>query len=91
MKYETNVIHKGVFYPAGTDVPVGAPVSVEMTDNVPDGALDTNADGSVNAYDEDGNVVGTISAEDVEQLQEQSGEELEEHDKPKRGRKPKEA
>lgn len=22
MKYETNVIHKGVFYPAGTDVPV---------------------------------------------------------------------
>ena len=23
MKYETNVINKGVFYPAGTDVPVG--------------------------------------------------------------------
>lgn len=23
MKYETNVIHKGVFYPAGTDVPAG--------------------------------------------------------------------
>ena len=91
MKYETNVIHKGVFYPAGTDVPVGAPVSVEMTDNVPDGALDTNADGSVNAHDEDGNVVGTISAEDVEQLQEQAGEALEEQDKPKRGRKPKEA
>lgn len=22
MKYETNVIHKGVFYPSGTDVPV---------------------------------------------------------------------
>ena len=23
MKHKTNVIHKGVFYPAGTDVPVG--------------------------------------------------------------------
>ena len=91
MKYETNVIHKCVFYPAGADVPVGAPVSVEMTDDVPDGALDANADGSVNAYDEDGNVVGTVSAEDVEQLQEQAGEALEEQDKPKRGRKPKEA
>ena len=91
MKYETNVIHKGVFYPAGTDVPVGAPVSVEMTDDVPDGALDTNADGSVNSYDEEGNVVGAVSAEEVEQLQEQAGEAFEEQDKPKRGRKPKEA
>ena len=78
MKYETNVIHKGVFYPAGTDVPVGAPVSVKMTDDVPDGALDDNADVAV-------------SAEEVEQLQEQAGEALEEQDKPKRGRKPKEA
>lgn len=65
MKFKTNVIHKGVFYPAGTDVPVGAPVSVETT--------------------------GTVSTEDGEQLQEQAGEELEEQDKPKRGRKPKEA
>ena len=91
MKYETNVIHKGVFYPAGTDVPVGETVSVEMTDDVPDGALDANADGSVNAYDEEGNVVGAVSAEEVEQLQEQAGEAFEEQDKPKRGRKPKEA
>lgn len=91
MKYETNVIHKGVFYPAGTDVPVGAPVSVEMTDDVPDGALDANEDGSVNAYDEEGNVIGDVSAEEVEQLQEQAGESFEEQDKPKRGRKSKEA
>lgn len=89
MKFKTNVIHKGVLYPAGTDVPVGAPVSVEMTDNVPDGALDTNADGSVNTYDEDGNAVGTVSAKEVEQLQEQAGEALAEQEKPKRGRKPK--
>lgn len=91
MKYETNVIHKGVFYPAGTDVPVGSPVIVKMTDDVPDGALDTNADGSANAYDEDGNVVGTVSAEKIEKLQEQAGEALEEQEKQKRGRKPKEA
>lgn len=65
MKYETNVIHKGVFYPAGADVPVGEPLSVETT--------------------------GAVSTEDGEQLQERAGEELEEQDKPKRGRKPKEA
>lgn len=34
MKFKTNMIHKGVFYPAGTDVPVGAPVSVETTGTV---------------------------------------------------------
>lgn len=91
MKYDHLVKFNGEYYPAGTDVPVGTPVSVEMTDDVPDGALDTNADGSVNAYDEEGNVVGAVSAEEVEQLQEQAGEAFEEQDKPKRGRKPKEA
>ena len=90
MKYDHLVKYNGVVYPAGTDVPVGAPVSVDMIDAVPDGALDTNADGSVNAYDEDGNAVGTVSAEDVEELNEQAGEALEEQEKPKRGRKPKE-
>lgn len=34
MKYETNVIHKGMFYPAGADVPVGEPLSVETTGTV---------------------------------------------------------
>lgn len=91
MKYDHLVKFNGEYYPAGTDVPVGAPVIVEMTDDVPDGALDANADGSVNAYDEEGNVIGAVSAEEVEQLQEQAGEALEEQDKPKRGRKPKEA
>lgn len=91
MKHPYIVVKDGVWYPAGADVPVGDPVSVEMTDDVPVGALDTNADGSVNAYDEDGNVVGTVSAEEVEQLQEQAGEALAEQEKPKRGIKPKEA
>ena len=39
-----------------------------LTDNVPDGALQTNPDGSVNAYDADGNKVGTVDAETVEKM-----------------------
>ena len=73
MKYSHIVIKDGVWYPAGADVPVGSPTNAEMTGNVPDGAPDTNADGSVNAYDEDGNVAGTVSAEKAENLQEESG------------------
>lgn len=91
MKYSHIVVKDGVWYPAGTDVPVESPASTEMTDNVPDDALDTNEDGSVNAYDKDGNAVGTVAAEEAEKLQEQAGETLDEQEKPKRGRKPKEA
>lgn len=36
-----------------------------LTDDVPDGATNTNADGSVNAYDADGKQVGTVGAETV--------------------------
>ena len=36
------------------------------TNNVPDGALEDNPDGSVNVYNEDGEKVGTISAEEAE-------------------------
>lgn len=36
------------------------------TDNVPDGALQSNTDGTVNAYDGAGNKVGTVSAEGAE-------------------------
>lgn len=39
-----------------------------LTDNVPDGALETNPDGSVNTYDADGNVTGTISGEELEKM-----------------------
>jgi hypothetical protein len=35
------------------------------TDNVPDGALQENPDGTVNTYDADGNKTGTISAEEA--------------------------
>lgn len=39
-----------------------------LTDNVPEGALQTNPDGSVNAYDEDENKIGTVDAETVEKM-----------------------
>ena len=35
--------------------------------------MDTNPDGSVNAYDEAGNKVGTVDGKTVEQLQEDAG------------------
>lgn len=98
MKYSHIVVKDGVWYPAGADVPVGDLVSVEMTDDVPDGALDQNPDGSTNVYDADGNVVGTISEEELSGHQELAGEAWKaqnsgavEPEKPKRGRKPKEA
>ena len=39
-----------------------------LTDDVPEGALQTNPDGSVNTYDADGNKVGTVDAETVEKM-----------------------
>lgn len=36
-----------------------------LTDDVPEGALETNPDGSVNAYNEKGEKVGTVDAEQV--------------------------
>lgn len=45
------------------------PLKVKLTDDVPDGALEKNADGSTNVYDEDGNVVGTMTEEEVQQLE----------------------
>ena len=39
-----------------------------LTDNVPEGALKTNPDGSVNAYDENGNPAGTVDAATVAEM-----------------------
>lgn len=39
-----------------------------LTDDIPEGALQTNPDGSVNTYDADGNKVGTVDAETVEKM-----------------------
>ena len=92
MKFDHLVKFNGIYYTAGTDVPVVVhAVKVGLTDDVPEGALDSNADGSVNTYDEDGNVVGTLSSEEVEELQKEAGAAFEAQEKPKRGRKSKEA
>jgi len=92
MKYGYAVKKNGILYAPGMEVPGDAPVKAELTNNVPDGALDSNANGSINAYDVD--VVGTVSAEKVADLQEQKGdvfsEDEAEQDKPKRGKKSKE-
>lgn len=87
MKFDHLVRHNGVDYPAGTEVPVETTPKVELTDNVPEGALETNPDGSVNAYDEAGNVAGTVAAEEVEKLQEEVGEVIQEQQTKKRGKK----
>lgn len=43
-----------------------APRVAVATDNVPEGALEPNPDGSVNAYDEAGLKVGTVDAATAE-------------------------
>ena len=48
-------------------------VKVELTDDVPEGALEENQDGSTNVYNEAGEKVGTISAEEMEKLREEAG------------------
>ena len=41
-----------------------------MTDEVPEGALDTDADGSAPTYDADGNQVGTATTEEIKAAEE---------------------
>lgn len=45
-----------------TNGPAGTEVTAELTDDVPEGALEENEDGSVNVYDEAGNKTGTVPA-----------------------------
>lgn len=93
MKYGHTVKKDGILYPAGTEVPAGEPLKVELIDDVPEGDLEQNPDGSTNVYDADGNVVGTISEEELARQQELAGEawqaqdfDAAEPEKPKRGR-----
>ena len=44
-------------------------VTAVATDNVPDGALDVNEDGTVNVYDSDGKKTGTMTQEQAEEVQ----------------------
>lgn len=87
MKYPYMVNKSGVYYPAGTEVPEDTPIEMELTDDVPDGALETNADGSVNAYDKEGNLAGTVDADTVKTLEENAGKALKEQAKSKGSKK----
>lgn len=51
--------------PTGDTDQDGQGQQATMTDKVPEGALDTGADGSVPTFDADGNQVGTAMAEEV--------------------------
>ena len=51
---------------AAPTVIINTGTAAVATDKVPDGALQSNPDGTVNAYDEHGNKVGTVSAEEAE-------------------------
>lgn len=73
MRFDHIVKHNGKYYKIGEDVPESSSIPI-LTDDVPDGALNTNDDGSVNAYDSDNNFVGTIDAKNVEKSQEEAGE-----------------
>lgn len=87
MKYPYIVNKNGTWYPAGTEVPEDKLVKVDLTDDVPDGALETNADGSVNAYDKNGDLVGTVDADTVKQLEEKADEVLSGQEKSKSSRR----
>ena len=53
-------------------------ITATATDNVPEGALEVNPDGTVNVYDDDGNVVGYITKEKADELAAQVTEVKEE-------------
>lgn len=52
-------------------------VTLVDEDEVPEGALEDNEDGSVNVYDESGQKVGTISKEEAEEAAAAAGEAME--------------
>ena len=56
--------------PADSTDQDGQEQQATMTDEVPEGALDTDADGSVPTYDADGNQVGTATPEELKAAEE---------------------
>lgn len=56
--------------PADNTDQEGQEQQATMTDKVPEGALDTDADGNVPTFDEDGNQVGTATPEGIKAAEE---------------------
>ena len=73
---ESVTLDAGVLEAKEAIMPQNLSIHIEMpknenvavaTDNVPDGALEENPDGTVNVYDDAGKKVGTISKEEAEE------------------------
>ena len=56
--------------PADNTDQEGQEQQATMTDKVPEGALDTDADGNVPTFNEDGNQVGTATSEEIKAAEE---------------------
>lgn len=63
---------------AAADKDVQVAAGVVATDNVPEGALTPNEDGSVNTYDADGNKTGTVTPEEAAAAEAAAAKALEE-------------
>lgn len=62
--------------PADNTDQEGQEQQATMTDKVPEGALDTDADGNVPTFDEDGNQVGTATPEEIKAAEEVVAENI---------------
>lgn len=62
--------------PADNTDQEGQEQQATMTDKVPEGALDTDADGNVPTFDEDGNQVGTATPEEIKAAEEAVAENI---------------
>lgn len=62
--------------PADNTDQEGQEQQATMTDKVPEGALDTDADGNVPTFDEDGNQVGTATPEEIKAAEETVAENI---------------
>lgn len=62
--------------PADNTDQEGQEQQATMTDKVPEGALDTDADGNVPTFDEDGNQVGTATPEEIKAAEEAVAEDI---------------
>lgn len=62
--------------PADNTDQEGQEQQATMTDKVPEGTLDTDADGNVPTFDEDGNQVGTATPEEIKAAEEAVAENI---------------
>lgn len=62
--------------PADNTDQEGQEQQATMTDKVPEGALDTDTDGNVPTFDEDGNQVGTATPEEIKAAEEAVAENI---------------